>query len=120
MLALTKIWTIARRAPLWLWVVLALGIALGVGAWRIDAAAYARGAAAVEARLAEEVRALELQIRAAADRADEAEKSRLAAERMLDDLRAELDEQSRADPDADRRALGAGSVLRIDRIRRED
>jgi len=120
MLALAKIWTITHRAPLWLWLVLALGIALGVGAWRIDAAAYARGAAAVEARFAEEVRALELRISAASDRASAAEEARLAAERVLDELRADLDEQSRADPDAGRRALGAGSVLRIDRIRRED
>jgi len=120
MLALAKVWTITRRVPLWLWLVLALGIALGVGAWRIDAAAYARGAAAVEARFAKDVRTLELRIRAAADRAAAAEAARLTAERVLDELRAELDEQSRADPDAARRALGAGSVLRIDRIRRED
>jgi hypothetical protein len=94
--------------------------ALGVAGWRIDAAAYERGVAAAAAQHEAAVRVLEARLEAASKRARAAEAARIEAERARDDLRAELDEQGRADPDAGRRALGADSMLRIDRIRRED
>lgn len=111
---------LARGMPRSVWLVLPLVAALGVAGWRIDAAAYARGEAAAEARHEAAVRALEARLDAANRRAREAEAARLEAERTRDDLRAELDAQASADPDAGRRALGADSVRRIDRIRRED
>jgi len=110
----------ARSLSPRLWLAVAVAFALcAAGLW-IDASAYARGEAAVELRMADEVRVLELRIRTAADRARVAEEARLQAERVINDLRTEMDEQGRADPDADRRALGAGGVLRVDSIRRAD
>jgi hypothetical protein len=53
------------------------------------------------------------QIRAQADRAEAA---RIQAERERDDLRAKLDEESRADADADGRAFTADSLRRIGAI----
>lgn len=44
---------------------------------------------------------------------DAAEAARLKLERERDDLRERLDEESRADPDAGRRALSADSMSRI-------
>lgn len=44
---------------------------------------------------------------------DAAEAARLKLERERDALQAQLDEESRSDPDADRRALSADSMSRV-------
>ena len=81
---------------------------------------YRQGHAARDARAQTEQAAA---IATAADRAariraeaDRAEAARLAAERERDELRAQLDEESRGDPDSTGRAFTAGSMRRIGAI----
>ena len=68
-------------------------------------ARYERAVAALNARLGEVSRDAAL-----------AEAARLAIERQRNDLLNELDRAGRDDPDAERRALGADSVRRINSI----
>jgi len=73
------------------------------------------GAASEEAQQAAERARIERRLATVADDASEAEAARLAAERDRDILAEELENAARADPDANRPALGIDSVRRLDR-----
>lgn len=96
------------------WLPFAAGALIVAGIWGhgYSAGHSARDAVAVsEASAAARQAAIRnAQIEA---RARQAEVARLQIERERDALQARLDNESRADPDAGRRALGADSMRRI-------
>lgn len=84
-----------------------------VGVWLHG---HSAGADRADARHARAMAAAKAEYQAIAEDARRAEAARLLLERERDALRQELEELAASDPDADRRALGAASVLRLNRI----
>lgn len=78
------------------------------------------GADRAESRHLRALAALQAEYDAISEDASRAEAARLQSERERDALQRELEEQATADADAGRRALGAPSVLRIDRAGRQN
>lgn len=88
-------------------------LALSGGAWWFYEWAWDRGYAAHKAEVADNTRRLEIKLKNVSDYLSEVvrkmEEERTARERLVE----EMEDAARADPDADRPALSAGSVRRL-------
>lgn len=111
---------VASKLPWQIWAALGVAGILGVSAWIINDRAYNRGFAEAQLRWEQQVQEeLERQQAAndAALRAAREQIARLNEARSVRDATIErLLREAREDPDADRPALGAGSVRRLNSV----
>mgnify|MGYP001160573883 CR=1 FL=1 len=101
------------RSP---WAILALLATLAGGAGYIGVRSYNTGYAKSEAEHAAALEKARAEQARAAEAASRKEEERLALEREIDVLQRELEDAARSDPGADRPALGADSVSRLNRL----
>uniref|UniRef100_A0AAU7VFZ4 P-loop NTPase superfamily protein n=1 Tax=Dinoroseobacter phage vB_DshS_R26L TaxID=3161158 RepID=A0AAU7VFZ4_9CAUD len=111
---------VASRLPWQIWAALGVAVVLGITAWQINDRAYDRGFAEAERQWQERLEA-ELERQDAANR----EALRLAqeeidrlteAKEVRDATIARLIEEARQDPDADRPAVSAPGVRRLNSV----
>ena len=92
-------------------------VVLAVAGWWLHHIGYQRGYAAHQAEAVAAARALNQRLARSQDALRTAAAAYQRERRAAEALQRRLSDDARDDPDADRRALGADSVRRIDRIR---
>ena len=102
----------SRRSP-----AVAAVVVLAVAGWWVHHSGYQRGYEAHRAETAAATRTLNQRLARSQDALRTATAAYQRERREAEDLERRLSDDARDDPDADRRALGADSVRRIDRIR---
>ena len=96
---------------------IAVVVILVVAGWWVHGAGYERGYAAHRAETAAATRTLNQRLARSQDALRTATAAYQRERREAEEIERRLSDDARDDPDADRRALGADSVRRIDRIR---
>jgi signal transduction histidine kinase len=91
------------------WLISALLVLIGLAGWQ----GYRMGEAAAEGRHAMQLLEAQRSAQRAADLASRKEAERLALQSERDRLARDLEDLANADSDADRPAIGAGSVSRL-------
>ena len=95
----------------------AVAVVLAVAGWWLHHSGYQRGYEAHQTEAVAAARALNQRLARSQDALRTATAAYQRERREAEALERRLSDDARDDPDADRRALGADSVRRIDRIR---
>jgi len=107
------IWRLALRyGP-----TIAAALAVAGGGYAFYAWSWNQGHDACRAEQREDTARLNARLAEAQEQQRALERELAASARETQELQQELDDEARNDPNADRRALGAGSVRRIEQVR---